>query len=316
MKVLITVRWDQEHLAELRAAFPQVEFVVPETPEGIVAAAADADAAFGWLNREAFLAAKRLRWIQAYSAGVEFMARVPELVESDVLVTNTRGAHAATIAEHAFGLLLHLTRGLGPLYEAHKQKAWRRPAGAKLVGLSGLTMGVVGLGRIGSAIAQRAHAFDMQVIAADANDVPRADYVSEFWLLDGLPELLKCSDVVAVAVPITPETRGMLGPAQLALLKPTAYLIVVSRGGIVDEHALAGMLKEGRLAGAGLDVTEREPNPPESELWECPNILITPHCSGASRQTTEMVWSIFRDNLARFVAGQPLTNLVDKQRGY
>lgn len=316
MKILVTTRWEEKRLDALRSSFPQAEFVVADTPEEVAKAVVDVDAVLGWLSRDAFLAAKKLRWIQAHSAGVEFLARVPELVESDVIVTNTRGAHAATIAEHAFALLLFLTRGLRHLDAQQRERSWRRPAGVQFVGLSGLTLGVVGLGRIGSAIAKRGHSFDMKVVAVDADDVPRADYVSEFWLLDGLPELLRRSDVVAVAAPITPETRGMLGPDQLALMKPTAYLIVVSRGGIVDEHALVAALREGRLAGAGLDVASQEPLPPDSQLWDAPNLIITPHCSGSSRQTTEMVWSIIAENLSRFIAGQPLMNQVDKRRGY
>jgi phosphoglycerate dehydrogenase-like enzyme len=308
----------EERVAELRAAHPSLEIASAATPEEFADAVADADAVFGYglLSPEALRAATKLHWIHSPSEGVEWMAKYPELVESDVMVTNARGAFSATIGEHAFALLLFLTRGLRQLDALQQQRQWARPTGIPMFGLSGLTMGVVGLGKIGSAIAQRAHGFDMKVIAVDANDVPRPDYVSEFRLLDGLPDLLRKSDVVAVAAPITPETRGMLGPAQLALLKPTAYLIVVSRGGIVDEPTLISMLKEGKLAGAGLDVAAREPLPPDDPLWGAPNLVITPHCSPASRQTAESGWAIFRDNLARFLAGEPMATPVDKRRGY
>jgi phosphoglycerate dehydrogenase-like enzyme len=316
MKLLVTTPWVNRYIDELRTEFPQVEFITTETPEDLVAAAADVEVAFGPVSGEVLSAARQLRWIQSASAGVEWMKRVPELAETDVIVTNTRGAHAATIAEHAMGMLIFLARGFSSLYEAQKQHVWQRPLEKPGVGLLGLTMGIIGLGNIGRAIAQRAHAFDMKLIAVDAHDVPRPDYIADFRLLDGLPELLRRSDVVAVATPITDETRGMLGPDQLALLQPSAFLLVLSRGGIVDEPTLAQMLREGRLAGAGLDVTTTEPLPPESELWEAPNILITPHCSPSSQQTRANVTAILKENLTRYLAGESLTNLVDKRLGY
>ena len=316
MKLLVASPWLKQSVEELKSEFPSVEFITADSQEASVAAAADIEVAFGFPSREAFLAAKRLRWIQSGSAGVEGMRSIPELIESDVTVTNTRGAHAVTIAEHAFGILIFLARNFYSLLQSQEQKEWQRPLEQPGVGLSGLTMGIIGLGQIGRAIGKRAHAFEMRIIAVDAHDVPRPEYVAEFWLLDGLPQLLRRADVVVVATPITEETRGMLGPEQLTLMKPSAYLLVMSRGGIIDEPTLAAMLREGRLAGAGLDVTAIEPLPPESELWDAPNIIITPHCSPSSPQTRANVTAIMRENLTRYLAGEPLTNLVDKKLGY
>jgi phosphoglycerate dehydrogenase-like enzyme len=314
MKVLITSPWLHRYLEELRADFPQAEFVTVQNPTD--GAVAEAEVAFGAVSSELLRAARKLRWIQSGSAGVEWMEGVPELIDTDIIVTNTRGAHATTIAEHTIGMLVFLARGFDSLFQAQQQRIWQRPPQRPGVGLVGLTMGIIGLGQIGRAIAKRAHAFDMKIIAVDVNDVPRSDYVSEFWLLDGLSELLRRSDVVVVATPITNETRGMLGPAQLALMKPSAYLLVMSRGGIVDEPTLVKMLREGRLAGAGLDVQAIEPLPVENELWDAPNIFITPHCSPSSQQTQANVFSIMKENLKLYLAGQPLMNLVDKKRGY
>lgn len=316
MKLLVASPWIKPSVEELKSEFPSVEFITAESKEGAVAAAADVEVAFGFPSREAFLAAKRLRWIQSGSAGVEGMRSIPELAESDVIVTNTRGAHAVTIAEHAFGMLVFLARNFHSLLKSQEKKEWQRPLEQPGVGLAGLTIGIIGLGQIGRAIGKRAQAFEMKIIAVDAHDVPRPDYVAEFWLLDGLPELLQRADVAVVATPITDETRGMLGPEQLTLMKPSAYLLVMSRGGIIDEPTLAAMLREGRLAGAGLDVTAIEPLPPESELWEAPNIIITPHCSPSSQLTRANVTAIMRENLTRYLAGEPLTNLVDKKLGY
>ena len=302
-------------MEEAQQAFPQVQFTVAADQDDILREIVDAEAVFGAINREAFLAAKQLKWIQNTGAGVEGLARIPEIAESDVTVTNTRGAHAATIAEHTFGFLISLTRQLPSLLDAQREHNWARRIGPQ-VGLTGLTLGVVGMGNIGRAIAKRGHAFDMNVIGVDANEVPKPDFVDELGLLDGLDDLMRRSDVVAVAAPITPETAGMLGPEQLRLMKPTAYLLVMSRGGIIDEDTLVQMLNEGQLAGAGLDVMATEPLPEDSPLWDTPNLLLTPHCSGRSSYTSAAGKTIFYDNLRRYLAKEPLTNLVDLKRGY
>lgn len=316
MKLLITTHWVQSYLKDWEREFPQVQFVGGSTPEEILAAAADAEVAFGPVNEELFHAAKQLRWIQSGSAGVEWMASAPSLRESDVMVTNTRGAHATTIAEHTMGMLIFLARRFDELYEAQKRHEWIRGQGAPRVGLVGMTMGIIGLGQLGRAIAKRAHAFEMNIIAVDVNEVPKPDYVSEVGRLDGMADLMQRSDVVVVATPITEETRGMIGPDLLRMMKPSAYLLVISRGGIIHEPTLADMLRNGQLAGAGLDVTAIEPLPADNELWDCPNIIITPHNSPSSAQTHANVMSIMKDNLRRYLAGQPLTNLVDKKLGY
>ena len=316
MKLLIIRSWDGNLLAELKTTFPQVQFVATSEPDEILREISDAEVVFGGITREAFLAAKQLKWIQNSGAGVDRLAPIAELAESDVIVTNTRGAHAATIAEHAFGLLISLTRNLPQCFQAQRDHNWNVRFDKPMVGLTGLTLGMVGLGNIGSAIAKRGHAFDMNVVAIDAHEVAKPDYVTELRLSDGLDDLLRQSDVVTVTTPRTPQTKGMLGEQQLGLMKPSSYLLVVSRGGIVDEDALARMLSEGRLAGAGLDVTATEPLPEDSPLWDTPNLLITPHCSGGSAFTSANVMAIFQENLRRYLAGEPLTNLVDLKLGY
>ncbi len=316
MKLLIIGSWDQDRLAEVRKTFPQVEFTAASDQDKILREIPDAEVVYGGITREAFLAAKKLKWIQNTGAGVEKLARISEIAGSDVIVTNTRGAHAATIAEHTFGLLISLTRNLRQTFQAQQDHNWGVQFDNPMVGLTGLTLGMVGLGNIGRAIAKRGYAFDMNVIAIDAHEVPKPDYVTELRLSDGLDDLLQRSDVVAVTTPHTPNTAGLLGEQQLRLMKPSSYLLVVSRGGIVDEDALARMLNEGKLAGAGLDVTATEPLPEDSPLWETPNLLITPHCSGQSAFTSASALAIFHENLRRYLADEPLTNLVDLKLGY
>ena len=316
MKLLVASPWVNRIAEVLGPEFPEVEFIASENPETLVDRAAEAEAAFGPISPELFRAATNLRWIQSTSAGVEWMGRIPELAETDVIVTNTRGAHASTIAEHAFGMLVFLARGFNHLYESQKRREWQRPLVQAGVGLAGGTMGVIGLGNIGRAVAKRAEAFDMHVIAVDVNEVPKPDYVAEVGRLDKMPDLMRRSDVVAVCTPITDETRGMIDEELLKLMKPSAYLLVLSRGGIIDEPTLAQMLRDGELAGAGLDVTAVEPLPEDNELWDAPNIIITPHSSPSSSQTGNNVTAILRDNLRRYLNGEELTNQVDKQRGY
>ncbi len=317
MKVLLASGWfNQEARDAWQSEFPNVEFVGGSTEEETLALANDVEVAFGPVNEAIFKAAPNLKWVQSSSAGVEWMRNAPSLVQSDVQVTNTRGAHATTIAEHTFGMLIFLARRFDELYAAQQRHEWIRGSQTPLTGLVGLTMGIIGLGQIGQAIGKRAHAFEMNVIAVDVNVIPKPDYVSHIRQLDGLPELLQTSDVVVVATPITAETRAMLGPDQLKLMKSSAYLLVMSRGGIIDEPTLAQMLRDGKLAGAGLDVAATEPLPAESELWECPNIIITPHNSPRSDQTRANVTSIMKENLQRYIDGKPLINLVNKQAGY
>jgi phosphoglycerate dehydrogenase-like enzyme len=316
MKVLITSSWVHQFLGDWQKEFPQVEFVVAPSPAEQLQAGADAEIILGMVSRELFAAARKLRWIQFPAAGVEWMQQVPDLINSDVTVTNARGAHATTIAEHTFGMLIFLARNFATLYEAQKQKKWLREQVGPCTGLVGMTMGIVGLGQIGRAIAKRAHAFEMNIIAVDAHPVEKPDYVAELRLLDGLNDLMQRSDVVVIATPITAETRGMIGAAQLELMKPGSYLLVMSRGGIVDEPTVVKLLREGKLAGAGFDVTAVEPLPADNELWSAPNVIITPHCSPTSDQTRGNVTGIVKENLKRYLAGEPLVNLVDKKLGY
>ena len=272
MKLLITVPWDQEQLLRVKQAFPQVEFQTALSEDLILQAVGEAEVIFGDLSRQAVLKAEKLRWVQCHGAGVNKLVAIPELMASSILVTNTSGAHAPTIAEHFFGGLISLTRRLPELYLAQQKKEWldwsdwANRIGRLPVGLAGMTMGVVGLGNIGRAIAERASAFQMRVLAVDMFDVPQPPYLAGFWHVDQLPELLKQSDVVVVTVPGTAETANLLSKEMLSMMKPSAFLGVLSRGGIVDEDAVAGMLIEGRLAGAVMDVFQKEPLPNDSRL--------------------------------------------------
>jgi phosphoglycerate dehydrogenase-like enzyme len=292
-----------------------VQFILSNEGDPTAPLIGDVDAVYGHLSADDFPHAKNLKWVQGAGAGVEWMWRVPGLQESDVLVTNMRGAHASTIAEHTFAMLLTHTRGLRAFDARQRDHVWDRGE-LMLGGIKGLTMGIVGFGNIGRAIARRATGFEMRVLAVDVESVPAGEGVAEVWPLDRLNEMCRESDVLTISAPITPNSRDMIGPEQIRQLKRGSCILQMSRGAIVNEPALVDALEEGHLSFAGLDVTATEPLPVGDPLWTAPNMLITPHTSAMSKLTMDMTWSILAENVGRFVRGEPLMNLVDKQRGW
>ena len=287
------------------------------TPDELKHHSPEMEVFFGAPSVELIESSPKLKWIQAPSAGVEFVATIPKLANSDVMLTNTRGAHGPSIGEHTIALLLAMTRHIPESIAQQNHRVWDRTVlyrTAREIG--GMTMGIIGFGALGRGIAQRARAMDMNVFAVDAQAVDGTGLVDEVWPVSQLDDLIEQSDVVVIATPFTAETRHLIGPVELAKMKPDAYLIVVSRGGIVDEDALAEALRNDHLAGAALDVTRPEPPNPDSPLWDCPRLLLTPHTAGASARKERRVVEIFRDNILRFQGNEPLLNLVDKSRGY
>lgn len=287
------------------------------TPSEVVDRAADIDVLYGHPSVQVLESAPKLKWIQSQSAGVEFVARVPQIVASDIILTNTRGAHGLSIGEHTLALLLAMTRHIPESLEQQRRKHWERGRLYKTAReINGLTMGIIGFGALGRGIAQRALGFDMNLIAVDAQAIIGEPLVDEVWPVSRLDELLTLADVVVVSAPLTPETTHLLDETKLRKMKLDAYLIVVSRGGIVDETALVKLLEEGAFAGVAIDVTEQEPLPADSPLWEAPRLILTPHLAGASAPKERRVIEIFRENLIRFQNGDPMLNVVDKAKGY
>lgn len=316
MKLLLTTRMGDPYFG-LLDDMQDVQKVWTDTPDDIVREIVDADVVYGWPTLAQFQAAKQLKWIQAPSAGVEMLCSIPEIVESDVTITNSRGAHARVIAEHAFAMLLAFTRGLHRFEQDKAARRWSRDAAIPdVLEIAGWTIGIVGYGQIGQQIARRAIGFEMNVLAVDSESMTNAPHGVEVWGLDRLPDLFEQSDAVVIATPYTPQTHHMIGADLINRMKPTAYLLVQSRGGIVDEPALVDALKKGRITAAGLDVFEQEPLGPDSELWDVPNLIMTPHLAGASTQKDRRCVEILRENLGRFQRGEPLINLVDKRKGY
>ena len=308
----------QQIIPELNRRHPDVTITTCDDRSRLSSEIADADVYFGWLSREDFLAAKHLRWIQSPSTGVDGFVRFPELRDSDVILTNARGVHAACLAEHAFAMIFGFTRGMKALLEHQQRHQWAtRELRNGLVELTGSTMGIVGFGTVGHAIAERARAFGMRVIAVDILPAEKPDQGTQVGGEGDLDALLRESDYVVITVPYTERTRGMIGAAQLAQMKPSAILVGVSRGGIIDEAALVDALTTGRLAAAALDVFDREPLPEDSPLWDIDNLIVTPHAAGGSQFEAPAIRAIFLENVDRFVRGDlPLRNQVGKQRGF
>jgi phosphoglycerate dehydrogenase-like enzyme len=257
--------------------------------------------------------------VQAQGVGVDRYLKVPELANDDrIVLTNMRGASGPAIADHAFAMLLALTRDLPVHLAGRAQGAWNHDGSGVLtpIVLQDRTMLVVGLGGIGSEIARRAHGFGMHVIATRRGDDRADDYVEHVGKPSELAQLLPRADVVAIAVPLTAETEHLFDTAAFAAMKPKSILINIARGKIVDTKALTSALESGHLAGACLDVTDPEPLPKDHPLWRMPNVVITPHVAAAGELTDARAWSLFRENLRRFDAGEPLLNVVDKRAGY
>ncbi len=308
-----------KELTELREAVPNLSVIVGVSRAEALRLAPEVHGIDGrYCSPEFLRAAEELCWVQSTSAGVERYLEMSELVDNErVVLTNMQAVHGPTIADHAFAMLLALTRDLPYYLDPAQRGSWnRRGSGAKPIALEGRTLLVVGLGGIGSEVARRGKGFGMRVLATRRSDTPPPPYVDRQGRADELLELLTEADVVALCVPLTKETEGMIGERELAVVKPGAYLINVARGKVVDTEALVEALEGGRLAGACLDVTDPEPLPPDHPLWTMPNVVITPHMSGRSALTGERLRALYLENLHRFGAGEPLLNVVDKTAGY
>lgn len=315
-KKVVLAASEGEHFFDLLNDVPGIE-IVKTTPQGALDEIGDAEIFFGFPTPELIAAGTQLRWIQSPSAGVDYLMRVPALRENDIILTNTRGAHAPSIGEHVFALLLALTREIPQAVDWQRQRHWGRDEGyRRLKEIRGATLGIIGFGAIGQAVARRARGFEMQVLAVDAEPVDAWPYVEQVWPLSRTPELLRRADVVVVAAPYTERSKHQFGAEQFGQMRDGSYFVYISRGGIVDEDALVDALRSGKLAGAAIDVAATEPLPPDSPLWDAPNLLITPHLAGASPGKERRVVEIFRENLLRYLSGEPLRNVVDKRKGY
>jgi phosphoglycerate dehydrogenase-like enzyme len=323
MTVLVAIYGDHPwnipvtYIEELRRRFPGMTFLHAADEAELMARIAGADIGFlGRLKAAGFARARRLRWLHSPAAGVGNLL-FPAVMASDVVITNSRGLHGPVMAEHVIGVTIALFRQLPVAVRAQAERRWAHAELSEIRTLRGRRMGIIGLGAVGSAVADAAAALGMLVSAVRRSvDAPKPASVETVYPPSRLRELLAASDVVVLSAPHTEATHELIGWRELRQMKPTAILINISRGGLIRTADLVRELSSGTIAGAALDVFEHEPLAASSPLWDLPNVLITPHTSGFREDYWEAAIDLFAENLRRFAAGAPLLNLVDKRTGY
>jgi len=311
----------KHYVDELRRDFPQHTFSEAWDRDAVRRLLPDADAAFTpFVDRDVFPSATRLRWVQSPAVGVGSLM-FPELLASPVVITSARGIRARAIAEHVLGVTIALARKLPVAMRAQVAHRWAQDelegASVDVRTLQGRRMGIVGLGAIGLELVKIAVPFGLRVSAIRRHtNQPPPDGVEEVWAPERLHDLLAQSDVVVLAAPHTPETKRLIGRTELDRIKRGALLINIARGKLVDDEAVIAALRDGRLGGAALDVFSQEPLDPASPYWDLPNVIVTPHTSGAMQDYWTPLVALFADNLRRFERGETLRNIVDKVAGY
>ena len=313
----LVVRDSGELVAALREEFPGVVFVAAPSADVATAEASDADAIIGYCSDDVVAGADELVWIQIFSAGAERCLAVDDVASGRIHLTNMQKMASPVIGEHAIAMMLSLTRGLTQQAKAMPDGNWNRSIGDEIsmMSVDGKTVLVVGLGGIGRAAAKRAAALGMRVIATRNSSRSGPDYVDYVGLSDELFELAAQADVVINALPLTPETEGLFDEAFFDAARPGIFFINVARGASVVTDDLVAALADGRVAGAGLDVTDPEPLPADHALWRMPNVIITPHIAWYGNNRERQL-TLARENIRRFIAGEALLNVVDPERGY
>jgi phosphoglycerate dehydrogenase-like enzyme len=328
MKLLIVLRhpfelWNApDWVAErLREDFPQLEVVHLKDYVGLDEEIKNAEIVIAWsLRPEQIKSAKHLRWVHSTAAAVHQLL-FPELANSDIVLTNARGVHGPVVAEHVMALIFALAKRIPQAVRLQEKHLWGQQAlwetKPRPREIAGATLGLIGLGSIGTAVAKHAAALNMRVIAAREHPgKPKPDGVSEVFSGSQLEMLLAQSDYVVLATPVTANTRQLMNGGRFAQMKPESCLINVGRGSLVDERALAEALRSRQLSGAALDVFEKEPLAADSPLWDLENLLITPHTAGLTEKLWERHYRHITENLRRYLALEPLLSVVDKNRGY
>jgi len=308
----------EDSLKRIRQAAPGAELIIfPDKEEWKRRSsefAAKVDVVFGHMPDARIQELPNLRWMQQISTGSDWLIKFPEIAESDLILTNDSGARSVPMAEHILALMLTLSRGIQVSLRRQVNHIWDRSF--KVTELNGATLGLIGVGTNGEKMAEKAKAMNMQVFGLRRHPDRSSPYVDRMYGPEGLMDLLSRSDWVVITAALTPETKEMIGEMQLKVMKESAYIINVARGSMIQQKALVQALNEGWIAGAGLDVFEKEPLPEDSPLWDMENVVITPHCAAATPYRLDRVIEIFCENLSRYQVGDSLINVVNKRRGY
>ncbi|HVC95817.1 MAG TPA: D-2-hydroxyacid dehydrogenase [Pirellulales bacterium] len=333
MQLVIHPAVEPERLRRIVAAAGPMSVVNAATEAEAIREIVAADAFFGKLSPSLLAAANELRWVQSPTASLEHFL-FPELIAHSCVLTNMRGLFSDVIADHVLGYVICFARNFHHYIRNQLAARWEPVGGEEARStftagpgtvsaidrahrhLADMTLGVVGLGQIGAEIARRALAFGMRVVAVDPVRTSAPAGVAALWPVEGLNELLAESDFVVIAAPHTPATSGLFRREQFQRMKPSAYLINIGRGAIVDLADLTAALDAGEIAGAGLDVFEIEPLPPDHPLWKNPDVILTPHVAGTSPRIAERHLAVLLENIGRFVRGESMINIVDKTRWF
>jgi|TARA_B110000438_G_scaffold125934_1_gene122517 phosphoglycerate dehydrogenase-like enzyme len=318
LKVVIGTDHVGTHYAdELIDSFPDIDFIVAYEPSDHVEAVKGADAFFGWPNGEAFDAADQLKWIACPGMGIDKIVAYQNIVESEVPITNAPGTHVTSMGDHVIGVMVGLTHRFQEAFEDRQKKTWdTEKYAARITEITGTTVGIFGLGAIGRAVAERVSAFGTTTYAIDPAPLNVPATIKECWDLERLDDLAKVSDFLVIAAPVLDTTRNSIDARRIAMMPKGSYIIVISRGEIVDEDAMCDALESGHLAGVALDATAVEPLADDSRLWTLPNVILTPHSSALTPELYEMRRQAFKSNLRRFAAGEKLENICNKTVGF
>jgi len=332
--VLCTLRFTEEQLDKLRAVSSRLEVsqkTCNSAEELTAALNRDVEVLYAYHTPTNLEAAPGLRWVQLHSAGADHLLDTP-LWRSTVVITTISGIHVITICEYVLGSMLAFTRRFSRMFYFQQRAEWPSHRWKNFVGreLRGSTISIVGYGSIGRELARLSRCLGMRVLAVKNDPRNRVDagytlpgtgdpdgsIPEAIYTPQELHRALEQSDYVVLSVPFTPATRGLIGQKELRAMPDHAYLINVSRGGVIDQEALVRALQEGWISGAGLDVFEPEPLPADSPLWKLDNVIISPHVSGFTPRYDDYATNLFAENLRRYLKGKPLLNVVDRRRGY
>lgn len=313
MKKVVCTDLPAREFETVRRQVEGLNLVWAETADQAIAEIADAQGFYGYIKPAHLQAARRLEWFQSPVAGVEILM-FPALMESDLVMTNMAGIYSDVISDHVMAYILMFARGMHEYRYQQKERVWRK--GVSVRHLAGATLGVAGLGGIGAAVARKGKALGMEVWGLEARSMNAPQGVDVLLRADQLDQLLRKSDFLVLCLPHTPETVGLIGLPELSRMRSDAYLINIGRGVLVKLDDLVRALREGKIAGAGLDVFEVEPLPAEHPLWDMRNVIITPHVAAASSHIRKRHLQLLADNLNRFAGDEPLHNVIDKRKWY
>ena len=310
--------FNDRHLEQIRAAAPEAEIIVVKDSKKIddetLSRCADTEIFFGTDIIDWIKYLPDLKWVQVAIAGVDWILDDPDIADSDVAITNASGVHAIPVSEHVLAIMLCFCRNMAVHFKDQMNRRWQRLPEYRE--LSGSTIGIIGIGKIGEKIAETAKALGMKVLGLRRNPGRTSQYVERMFGPGQLLEMLPECDWVVISAAATKKTEGMIGAPELGSMKKSAYIINIARGALIREDELIKALREGRIAGAGLDVFEKEPIEDSSPFWELPNVIITPHDAAGTPYYVDRLVDIFCENLKRYYTGKPLINLVDRKSGY